>query len=229
MRTLAFKLLVVLISITCFANDIAAQGVGQHKSKFVRSLQKTTWIAGISGTVIDDDAMAFKDLFKVRDSWNFLYYPSKINFEGYVINSLSLEGALTYSQLQKGKLASRTPRPQDVTLIAFDLDLKFHPRELVTNERSMSPYVITGLGYTYRAFKERKSAITYNLGFGMDVWFSKGWGLNVQTLAKFGLNKPTSRNYLQHSLGVVYRFNLLTGNKTSIQRGYRHNLFRNDS
>ncbi|MES2681730.1 MAG: hypothetical protein V4635_17680 [Bacteroidota bacterium] len=229
MRTLAFKHLFLFTCLICIVTGISAQGVGQHKSKFIRGLQKTTWIAGISGTVIDDDAQPFKYLFQVTDSWNFLYYPSKINFEGYLVNSLSLEGALTYSQLQKGKRTGITPRPQDVTLVAFDLDLKFHPRELITNERSMSPYVITGLGYTYRAFKERKNAITYNVGFGMDVWFSKGWGLNIQTLAKFGLNNPTSRNYLQHSLGVLYRFNLLTGNKTSIQRGYRHNLFRNDS
>ncbi len=219
-----------MISLIGLVTRFSAQGLGQHKSRLVRSLQKTTWIGGLSGTVIDDDAKAFRDLFKVRDAWNFLYYPSKLDFEGYLFNAFTLGGTFTYSKLRKGKKIDRDnrPRPNDVLLIAFDFNAKFFPGELVVPERLFSPYGIAGLGYTYRALTERKHGIMANVGFGANFWLYRGFGLNVQTLAKFGLNNPSSRNYLQHSVGVVYRFNIVTGNRPAVQRGYRHNLFRND-
>jgi hypothetical protein len=74
----------------------------------------------------------------------------------------------------------------------------------------------------------KKSAVTANIGLGFNVWVYKGWGLNVQSMAKFAINKATGRNYLQHSVGVVYRFNLLTGYRTPNRLGHRYNLFRNN-
>lgn len=211
------------------ATNAVAQGASQSKSKFLRKLQKTVWTIGLSGTVIDDDAKQFHDLFNVPTTWDFLYFPSKINIEGNIDHGFSIEGAFTYSQLKAGKLLGETniPRPTTINLISFDINTKFNLNEVIGDTKFFSPYVIAGFGYTYRSYSERRSAITGNFGLGFNIWLVKGFGLNVQSIAKFALNNAYGKNYLQHSVGLVYRFNLLTGYKTPDRLGHRYNLFRN--
>ena len=211
-----------------FITGVSAQVASQSKNKLVRSLQKTEWIAGISGTVIDDDAKQFKDVFDVNNAWDFLYFPSKINVEGYIDKGFSVEGAFTYSQLKKGKLLgeNNNKRLSSAALIAFDVNGKYDINQLIGHTKALGPYVVAGFGYTYRAVTERKSAVTANLGFGLNIWIFKGFGANVQSHAKFALNNALGKNYLQHSVGVVYRFSFSTGYKTSDRIGNRYNLFK---
>jgi hypothetical protein len=66
-----------------------------------------------------------------------------------------------------------------------------------------------GLGVTYRDVREDKFTPTLNVSFGANFWFSRHWGAQLQTTGKLGLMKEIytgDSNYLQHSLGVVYRF-----------------------
>lgn len=224
MKTLLLNLLFF-----AFIIQVSAQGPGRSKSKFVRSIQKTVWTAGISGVVIDDDAKPFKDLFNVKDNWNLLPYPTKLSLEGFIDKGISVEGAFTYMRLKAGKLTSdlNIPRPSPVTMLIFDANVKYDLNELIGDTKAFSPYVVGGFGYTYRGVTESKHAITGNFGLGFNIWVYKGFGLNVQSMAKFAFNKALGRNYLQHSVGVVYRFNLLTGYRTPNRLGHRYNLFRN--
>lgn len=212
-----------------FILQTTAQGPARSKSKFVRSIQKTVWTAGISGVVIDDDAKPFKDLFNLKDNWNLLPYPTKAHLEGFIDKGISVEGAFTYMRLKKGKLTSdlNVPRATNVTLISFDANAKYDLNEVIGDTKAFSPYVIGGFGYTFRGYTEKKHAVTANFGLGFNIWVYKGFGLNVQSMAKFAMNKATGKNYLQHSVGVVYRFNLLTGYRTPNRLGHRYNLFRN--
>lgn len=223
-----FKLLLVAVLLSGFSATTLAQGPGRSKSKFMRAIQKTVWTAGLSGVVIDDDANAFKKLFNVKDVWNLLPYPTKLSLEGFVDKGISVEGAFTYMRLKKGKiLGDGMPRAESSTLLAFDASAKYDLNELIGDTKSFSPYAIGGFGYTYRAVTGSKSAVTGNFGLGFNIWIYKGLGFNAQSMAKFALNKATGRNYLQHSIGVVYRFNLLTGYRTPNRLGHRYNLFRN--
>jgi len=231
LKNIFHRTLLICVCFICNIQPLSSQGAGQHKNKFVRKLQKTLWIAGLSGAVVDDDAKAFKDVFDVKNNWNFLYYPSKINLEGFIINGVSIEGAVTYSQLKKGKLLGQenSVRQKNVNLIAFDLNGKLYPNDLSGAPETLSPYVISGLGYTFRALAQRRSAITFNIGFGLNLWILKGLGLTVQSTAKFALNNASSKNYLQHSLGLIYRFSLLKSYRATAQgSGHRYNLFKNN-
>lgn len=220
----------ILFSLTllAFVNQGFAQGAAQNKSKFVRTLQKVVWTAGLHGVVIDDDGKPFKDLFNAGDSWSFVPFPSRLTLEGYIDKGVSIEGGFTYSKLKKGKTvgADDKKRVADATLLSFDVCAKYDLNELIGDTKWFSPYAIGGLGYTYRNVPGTKSAVTANLGLGFTVWFYKGFGFNAQSMAKFALPMSSS-NYLMHSVGVVYRFNLLTGYKTPGRLGHRYNLFRN--
>lgn len=221
------KILFTLV-VLAFAAQGFSQGSAQNKSKFVRILQKTVWTAGLHGVVIDDDGKPFKALFNVADSWNFLPYPTRVTLEGYVDKGVSIEGGFTYSKLKKGKTVGSDDKKRvaDATLLSFDASAKYDLNEIIGDTKFFSPYAIGGLGYTYRNVPGTKSAVTLNFGLGFTVWFYKGFGFNAQSMAKFALPMSSS-NYLMHSVGVVYRFNLLTGYKTPGRLGHRYNLFRN--
>ena len=113
----------------CPAQDTLGHVMGQHKSTLEQKLRQTVWIVGLSGTVIDDDGKTLKDVFDVKNTWDFFYFPSKLNLEGVIGHGFSIEGTFTYSQLKKGKLISdgNYARPRKVNLLAFDVDAKFYP------------------------------------------------------------------------------------------------------
>ncbi len=225
------KALFNLLFLSCIL-QMSAQGPAQHRSKFLRKIQKMVWTAGISGVVIDDDGRPFKKLFDVKDGWSLVPFPSRLTLEGYLEKGWSVEGGFTYSKLKKGKVGGSDdrPRPFDASLFAFDACVKYDLNEVIGDTKAFSPYAIAGLGYTYRALPSiknvSKSGIMADIGLGFTIWFYKGFGFNAQSMAKFAIN-PKSSNYLMHSIGIVYRFNLITGYKTPGRLGHRYNLFRN--
>lgn len=222
MRTFFNNLRLFLIAGSlCIAVIADAQGKGQHKNKLMRKLQKTVWTAGISGIVIDDDANAFKNLFNVKESWNLLPFPTRATFEGYIDKGISLEGSFAYMRLNKTRIISdqKSFSEKSITLLTFDSNIKYDLNYL--SQSAFNLYCIGGLGYTYRGLTERKHAVTGNFGLGLTLWMDRGYGLNVQTMAKFALNNPASKNYLMHSVGLVYRFNLIRGYMTPEKLGRR--------
>jgi len=214
-KSTALKTLLFNIVLFAFVSSASAQLASQSENKLIRLLQTTEWIVGISGTVIDDDAKQFKNVFDVKNTWDFLYFPSKTNLEGYIGEGFSVEGSFTYSRLKSGKLTgdNNAKRLSSAALIAFDLNGKYDLNQLFGDTKIFDPYAVAGFGYTYRAVIERKSSVTANIGFGCNIWIYKGFGANVQSHAKFALNNAFGKNYLQHSLGVVYRFNFLNSDR----------------
>src|SRR6218665_2390629 len=171
--------------------------------------------------------MMTDNLLNVSESWNLLPFPTRLNLEGFIGKGWSVEGAFTYTKYKKGKTINNDKQSPGGTFIAFDANAKYDLNELIGDTKAFSPYAIAGLGYTYRSvLAEGKSCPTFNFGLGFNVWFYRGFGLNVQSMAKFKL-LPASSNYLMHSVGVVYRFNLLTGYKTPGRLAHRNNLLRN--
>lgn len=222
MRTI-FKILPLffLVCLLCITAKVNAQGKGQHKNKLMRKIQKTIWTAGISGIVIDDDANAFKNLFNVKESWNLLPFPTRATFDGYIDKGISAEGSFAYMRLNKVRVISDQKGfpSENITLLNFDASIKYDVN--YQTHGSFNPYLTGGFGYTYRSLTERKHAVTGNFGLGLTLWMNRGYGLNVQTMAKFALNNPASKNYLMHSLGLVYRFNLIRGYMTPERLGRR--------
>ncbi len=209
---------------TGLSSDVLAQGRGQNKNKIIRKLQRVVWTVGGGFVVVDDDGRAFEGLFDVKDTWNMLPFPTQAKVEGYINYGVSAELSYTYMRLKEGMPLGNDKflRPSTVSLFAIDLNAKYDLNELIGETRAFSPYGIGGLGYTKRSLAERKSAITANIGLGFNLWIHRGVGLNVQSIAKFALNKASSRNYLAHSIGIIYRFNMLRGYITPNRLGHRH-------
>lgn len=177
----------------------------------------------MSGMVIDDDARAFKDLFDVENTWSYLYFPTRVSLEGYRRKGISLGADLAYGQLKKGKSQGDLLRSSTVHLITTDFHAGFFIREFRKGLCAFSPYFPVGVGYTFRTVDGRKHAVTLNTGIGLNLWLHSGFGIQLQSVAKFSVNGATGRNYLQHTLGMAYCFSMLTGAKVppaSQRRGF---------
>lgn len=207
----------------CLAlQDAAAQGMGQNKNKFIRKMQRVVWTAGISWVAVDDDGKPFKQLFDVASSWNVMPFPTRLSLEGFIANGWSAEGSFTFTRYKSGKTINNDIFSSNGRFIAVDANARYTSH----GARTLSPSVIAGIGYTYRSALEKgKSCPTLNIGLGLTVWLRKGFGIGLQSLAKFGAFSRGA-NYLLHSAGLVYRFDLLHGYKAQGRAGRRYKLFR---
>ncbi len=200
-----------------------------------RSTIKAPWIVGLGWNVIDDDGRAFKKWFDANKAWNVVPFPSKLSCEKALIQGWSVELAVNYNQLKNGKLINGDIIKTNKTFISADINGKFSFSDFMKKKTFFDPYLLHGYGYTWRDGSTHSSVATANIGLGFNCWvYNDMIGINVQSQAKFALVSPfikTSSNYLQHSLGIVYKFQ--TGYSRYGQKpgrnGSKYKFFRNRS
>lgn len=175
-----------------------------EKSSFKRFIKETPWVFVLSGHVIDDDGKPFGKLFNVKNSWNFLYYPSKLSVEGEYTKGWSFGLDFTYTQFQVGKSINSEVQTRTSNFFSADAFARYKLKGIFGDMNWFDPYVIAGYGYTFRDAAVNKSTVTANAGLGFNIWIWQNLGLNAQSMGKFGVIKYTS-NYLNHSVGIVYR------------------------
>lgn len=183
---------------------------GQFWNNVSQSTIRSPWIVGLGWNVIDDDGKPFNKLFDASNSWNVVPYPSKVSCEKVLLQGWSVEFAANYNQLKSGKTQNNDVVKSTQSFISADINGKFSFAEFAKNLAFFDPYVLHGYGYTYRGAGKTTSTATANIGLGFNCWvYNDMIGINVQSQAKFAIKSPfikTSGNYLQHSLGIVYKF-----------------------
>jgi hypothetical protein len=188
-----------LLSIGCVAAQPAALSTKKNPYK---------WMIGLSWSLIDDNGEPFTKLFDVSGSYNFEYFPSKLMVDRYFRKGWSMEGLLTYNRFYSDKQINDTTGVEGL-LFSGDVHLKYSFNRYFRRAKWFDPYISMGLGVTYRSVREQAITPTFNTTFGANFWFSRKWGAQVQTTGKLGLTADIytgDADYLQHSLGVVYRF-----------------------
>ncbi len=197
----------------------------QFKEKVVRwwfktadMLRPTPWTIGLGWNIVDDNGNAWKKIFAVSSSWNALAFPSAFKVEKYIDKGWSGMFNFAVDQYKVGKLInSDIPSTSSSLFMSFDLNAKYDFTELYDVNtkwfglptKMFDFYAASGFGYTYRNTARFGGAGTFNIGFGMNAIFYKGWGMNIQAMSKFGLASPffkTPTNYLQYNFGAIYQF-----------------------
>lgn len=166
------------------------------------------WMFGLSWSFIDDNGEAFTKLFDVGGSYNFEYFPTKIMVDRYFRKGWSMEGLITYNKFYSNKQINDSTGLEGL-LFSGDLHVKYSFNRYFTGAKWFDPYISMGLGVTYRDVREQPITPTVNTTFGANFWFSRKWGAQIQTTGKLGLTADIytgDSDYLQHSIGVVYRF-----------------------
>lgn len=199
MTTKRLILIVSLLNLSTVSAQPAAMTTKKNPYK---------WMFGLSWSAIDDNGEAFTKLFDISGSFNFEYFPTRLMVDRYFKKGWSLEGLLTYNRLYSTKQINDTTGVSGM-LVSGDLHLKYSFNRYFRRAKWFDPYLSMGLGVTYRDLRDQPVTPTFNTTFGANFWFSRKWGAQLQTTGKLALSADIytgNGDYLQHSLGVVYRF-----------------------
>ncbi len=221
----------ILILFAFLVKGINAQTM-DTKSPFKEKLRYSPWVIGHGWNAFHDDAGEwFKNLFNVNEAWNATPYPLRFSCEKWLYNKndnsgssrgWSIEFVGAYNRYGIGNILADQPNPLLVTnqykLFSLDLHAKYNFNKILdlnklcgAKNEIFQPYGIMGLGYTNRTLPAHPHTVNLNVGLGFNVWIYKNIGIQIQSIAKFGLKDKfphSGANYLQHSLGIVYQINL---------------------
>ncbi|MBL7895619.1 MAG: hypothetical protein JNK50_10045 [Bacteroidia bacterium] len=215
MKNLKTLLVVAIIGLSLNSNAQFSRWWYQFSAK----MRQTPWVVGGGWNVVDDDGRPFKSLFDVNKSWNIPPYPSRLFCQKVLDKEQgwSVELGVAYNRYAGGNRinnndvisAGQMYIGVDAAAI-YDFNKLYDLNALMFKDQEIfQPYAHMGLGYTYRAHGPYFHTASLNLGLGFNVWVYEGWGIQVQSVSKIALAGPfikTGANYMQHSIGVAYKF-----------------------
>ncbi len=195
--------LCVLVMLVLTTTPIFSQDSLQITSK--DSIVKSSWVLGLGFNIVDDTATPFGDTFlDIKDTWNAVPYPSRISIGRYFKNGLGIEAIGTYNKYKVGKVIDGAINTVPRDYYAIDGKISYDLNKLIGETNWFDPYLHVGAGYSSIGEVGRSTA---NAGFGFNTWFNDQWGLNFNTMGKWGIEEGSTKQ-LQHSAGVVYRFGI---------------------
>lgn len=176
--------------------------------KTIKPYKPYKWMFGIHWYGLEDDGNKFGGMFDVNRSWNIKPYPTTLTIDRYFVYGWSAEASLAYGQYTTDKLVNDTTGVSGLNL-SFDINGKYSFYNLYApSARWIDPYVIAGIGFTYRDATADPYVPTVNLGGGVNFWFINWMGIRLSAMAKFGVYPgfwDTHNNYLQYNAGLVFR------------------------
>ena len=194
------------------------QFFGQPVKK-VTEVNTYKWMFGVGWNALDDDGNA--GAFYSPENWHYNAYPSRFFVDRYLYNGWSCELSTAFNQYNANKLLNEQLGKTGI-FFATDVNLKYSFYKLLKSG-IVDPFVSTGLGLSIRNRDDSlvaNTTPTLNVNLGCNFWFSKSVGLQLQTGGKFGLTSPFmgKSNYMQHSAGLVFRFETLASQKSAFSR-----------
>lgn len=168
-----------------------------------------SWMIGTNWMVIDDNGNQFGDLFDVSNSWNLLPYPSRISFDKYFHYGWSIEASAGFMQYKLGKIINDSTNVEGIHLNIDILAKKSWYYQFGKKARWIDPYVVFGLGYTFRDAGATQHVPHLTAGLGVNFWATNWLGFQLSGQAKLGIYPlfwTEHDNYLQYNAGLVFRF-----------------------
>jgi outer membrane protein OmpA-like peptidoglycan-associated protein len=171
------------------------------------SMVVSSWMVGLGWNFVNDSGDRLNNFTKIKDYWNGVAFPSRINIGRYFRSGIGLEAIASYNNYKKGNIIDGVVNPEDKDYFGFDTRISYDLNKLVGQTGFFDPYVGVGAGYTYANDLGRG---TYNAVIGFRTWFSDRWGLDFSSSGKWSFGNKAS-NHVQHAVGAVYQFNIEKG------------------
>jgi outer membrane protein OmpA-like peptidoglycan-associated protein len=171
------------------------------------SMVVSSWMVGLGWNFVNDTGKRFSNIATIKDQWNGVAFPSRINIGRYFRSGIGLEAIATYNNYKKGNIIDGVVNPEDKDYFGFDTRVSYDLNKLVGQTGFFDPYIGVGAGYTYANDLGRG---TYNAVIGFRTWFSDRWGLDFSSSGKWSFGNEAS-NHVQHAVGAVYQFNIEKG------------------
>lgn len=169
------------------------------------SVVSSSWVLGLGYNIVDDSATPFGgDFLNIKETWHALPYPSSISVGRTFRNGLGVKAIGSYNKYDIGKKVDGAINLVERDYYAIDGMISYDLNKIIGETGWFDPFLHVGAGYSDIGSVGRATA---NAGFGFNTWFNDRWGLNFNTMGKWGI-KEGSTKQLQHSAGVVYRFGI---------------------
>ncbi|WP_406683958.1 OmpA family protein [Seonamhaeicola sp. MEBiC1930] len=191
-----YALLFVLASL--FSLNAQERELTSKDSTIVNS-----WMIGVGYNIVNDSGNRFDGAFDISDSWNSLVYPNRISVGKYFNSGLGIEVAGAFMKLKEGKIVERKPLTEDMDIMTLDLRLSYDLNKVIGETGWFDPYIGVGVGFTDG--DDVLSRNTANGVLGFRTWFSDNFGLDFNTAGKWSIDGGNTTDYVQHSVGVVFR------------------------
>ncbi len=208
---------ILLIGTTSFYAQEETQPIQQEQfqSDQLEELQLTakdsmvvsSWMVGLGWNFVNDSGDRLNNFTKIKDYWNGVAFPSRINIGRYFRSGIGLEAIATYNNYKEGNIIDGVINPEDKDYFGFDTRVSYDLNKIVGQTGWFDPYVGVGAGYSYANDLGRG---TYNAVIGFRTWFSDRWGLDFSSSGKWSFGNEAS-NHVQHAVGAVYQFNIEKG------------------
>lgn len=165
----------------------------------------SSWVVGLGINIVDDSATPFgSDFIKIKETWNSVPYPSRISVGRFLKNGVGMEAIGTYNRYREGKIVDGRINTALREYYALDGKLSYDLNKLFGETGWFDPYIHAGAGYSSIGSEGR---MTGNAGFGFNTWLNDKWGINLNTMGKWGLKEGATKQ-LQHSVAVVHRLGI---------------------
>lgn len=190
----------------------------------------SSWILGVGWNIVDDNGLKSEKIFDVSGSWNLSPYPTTIKVEKVFDKGFSLALNAANNTYEKGKLVNGEKVTTSTTnFLSFDLNGKYnfcHLYDINTKlfhfeKQVFDIYATHGYGVTFRDHAKYGTVATANLGGGLNAWVLGDFGINIEAVGKFGIEKPfikTGSNYTQYSFGIVYKLQPVHQNNSNTEK-----------
>ena len=165
------------------------------------------YMLGLHLNIIDDDGTRAGGLFDVDSTWNFKSFPTAISFDYYFRMGNSIEAIASYNHYDSHKIINGDTN-QVGHVFTLDANWKYSFGYFM-NQQVFDPFAILGLGYTGREPLRPQNMISMNMGWGFNIIFFRGLGLQYKSTIKMGMLpkfNDVEYDYLQHHFGLVYQF-----------------------
>jgi OOP family OmpA-OmpF porin len=233
MKKRSIKIALLALVLLTFAQTVFSQAkVNVFAIKLGVIMRQTPWTVGLGWNIVDDDGRRFSKIFAAKSGWSMPPYPSSARCEKYFDKGWSAVFNVQYNRYKDGKMVNGDIKTTGMNL-SFDLNAKYDFTFLYDistlwfkqASKVADVYMTSGFGFTARNTARVHGVATYNIGFGATAIIYQGWGINLEAMSKFGLASPffsTPSNYLQYTIGAVYRFkmNQRIGRKNGVGRRY---------
>jgi hypothetical protein len=165
---------------------------------------KPKWIIGFGANIIDNNASENAQYFNSSQQWNYLPTVSKVSFERIMSEQFSLEGSFLINKLGSNKVQNGSYISDDQNYVGLDINGKFYFGKEFIKCPAFDPYLVAGFGLNKVGDNANQSS---NFGLGFNLWFNPNFGLQIQSLGKYGFVQNTLLNkHFQHSAQLVFKF-----------------------
>ena len=173
------------------------------------------WVFGFGFNTVNNSGAQFKELTNA-DHYAFGRIPFYGSLETNIAYRWKVKGLVSLNYFTDGKIfdgqtiKGKSVGGNDAGYGSMDLLASYYLLENDTYEPYLSAGMVLSHFGDYVALENPlryvtpTEMVTFNLGFGIRIWFSEHWGLNLDALGKWGIGVGSTNHHQSH-LGVLYK------------------------